>query len=71
MSAVNSTDNPSTNPPLAYGVMDAAEALGIGWDLFAEHVAPHVKWVRLGRKKIVARTELERFLADRGQVTLP
>lgn len=50
--------------------MEAAEALGISWDHFNLHVARHVRWVRMGRKKIVSRAELERFLAERGQVTL-
>jgi hypothetical protein len=40
---------------MAFGVMDAAKQLGIGWDTFHTHVAPNVKWVRgrNGRSRIV------------------
>jgi hypothetical protein len=59
-----------TDGQLAYGVQDAAKLLGISWDSFHDHVAPHVKWVRLGRKKIVSRKELERFLRENEELTL-
>jgi hypothetical protein len=42
---------------MAFGVMDAAKQLGIGWDTFHIHVAPNVKWVRFGAKKVVSRAE--------------
>ncbi|MBA2740478.1 MAG: hypothetical protein H0U46_00530 [Actinobacteria bacterium] len=56
---------------MAFGVMDAAKQLGIGWDTFHTHVAPNVKWVRFGAKKVVSRAELERFLSERGERFLP
>jgi hypothetical protein len=39
-------------------------------DHFRAEVAPHLKWVRLGRKRIVAVTELERWLDANGSRVL-
>jgi hypothetical protein len=57
-------------PALALSVEQACQALGIGWDLWREHVEPTVKIVRLGRRKLVAVSELERFLAEHGERVL-
>jgi hypothetical protein len=40
----------------------AAEALGVSPDFFAEHVAPELRVVRRGRKKLIAVRELDQWL---------
>jgi hypothetical protein len=47
---------------LALSATEAAEALGVSVDFLAEHVGPELRWVRRGRKKLVAVRELERWL---------
>jgi hypothetical protein len=51
-------------------VGEACEALGISWDLWRAQVEPEVRIVRLGRRKLVAVAELERWLDARGERTL-
>jgi hypothetical protein len=50
-------------PRLAFRVGEAAEVLGVSPDFFARHVAGDLRWVRRGAVKLVARAELERWLA--------
>jgi hypothetical protein len=49
-------------PRLAVTAMEAPEVLGVSWDFFKEHIAPELRWVRKGRKKLVSLTELQRWL---------
>lgn len=49
-------------PRLGLSLTEAAEALGVSPDFFAEHVAHELRVVRRGRRKIVAVAELERWL---------
>ena len=49
-------------PRLALSVAEACEALGVGWDFWAEHVAPDVRIVRRGRRRLVPVAELARWL---------
>jgi hypothetical protein len=49
-------------PPLALTAARAAAALDMSEDAFREHVAPELRWVRCGRKKLVAVCELEHWL---------
>lgn len=61
-------DGRSTSPRLALSVAEACECLGVGWDFWREHVAPEVRIVRRGRRKLVPVRELEAWLeanADR------
>jgi hypothetical protein len=51
-------------PRLALTATEAPDALGVSWDLFHEHVAGELRWVRRGRKKLVAVRELERWLEE-------
>ena len=60
----------SRAPVLALSVEEACAALGISWKAWSEHVAPEVRIVRLGRRKLIAVAELERFLDDRGERVL-
>jgi hypothetical protein len=54
-------------PVLAMSIEEARAAIGISWDLWNEYVAPEVKIVRLGRKKLVPVAELQRFLAEHAE----
>ncbi len=65
-----STRVQSAVPRLALRVGEAAAALGVSEDYFAEHVAPELRWVRRGALKLVSVQELERWLAANGARTL-
>jgi len=54
--------SPTAVPRLAFRVGEAAQALGVSSDYFAEHVAPELRWVRRGAVKLVSREELEAWL---------
>jgi excisionase family DNA binding protein len=51
-------------PRLALGAEEAAKALGVSRDFLDEHVAPELRAVRSGRKKLYPVRELERWLAE-------
>jgi hypothetical protein len=51
-------------PRLALTAMEAPEALGVSHDFFREHIAGDLRWVRRGRKKLVAVSELQRWLDE-------
>ncbi|MEK6271478.1 MAG: hypothetical protein AABM42_02370 [Actinomycetota bacterium] len=57
-------------PSLALTAASAAAALDMSEDAFREHVAPELRWVRCGRKKLVAVRELERWLEANGSRVL-
>jgi hypothetical protein len=54
--------SPGAVPRLALSMTEAAQALGVSPDFFAEHIAPELRIVRRGRRKIVAVRELEAWL---------
>lgn len=58
-------------PVLALDVSEACEALGVSWKVWREHVAPEVRIVRLGRRKVVSVAELRRFLDEHGERVAP
>lgn len=51
-----------TGPRLALDVAESCEALGVSWDFWSEHVAPEVRIVRRGRRKLVPVRALEAWL---------
>jgi excisionase family DNA binding protein len=57
-------------PCLALRVEEAASALGVSDDYFRKHIALHIRWVRSGRLKVVAVSELERWLEENGETVL-
>ena len=59
-------------PALALGVMDAAKALGAGYDLFHNEIEPELKCVRVpgSKKRVFAVTELQRWLDENAERTL-
>jgi hypothetical protein len=48
-------------PRLAFTAMEAPAVLGVSHGFFKEHIAPELRWVRRGRKKLVFATELEQW----------
>ena len=58
-------------PRLALSVEEACAALGVSWDFWSEHVAPELRIVRRGRRKLVPVSELQRFLEHNAERALP
>jgi excisionase family DNA binding protein len=57
---------PST-PALALTVEQACASLGVSWDTWKAHIEPDIRVVRLGRRKLIAVTELQRWLDTNGE----
>ncbi|MEA2201883.1 MAG: hypothetical protein QOI89_2479 [Solirubrobacteraceae bacterium] len=57
-------------PALALNVEGACAALGVSWDLFHAEIEPELRIVRIGRRKLVAVTELQRWLDDHAERVL-
>jgi hypothetical protein len=57
-------------PRKALNVNEACAALGVSWDVWHEHIEPDVRLIRIGRRKLVAVAELDRWLADRAEALL-
>jgi hypothetical protein len=57
-------------PRLALSPDEAVKALGVSRDYLDEHISPELRWVRRGRRKLVAVSELERWLAESAARTL-
>jgi len=51
-------------PRLALTFAESAAMLGVSDEFFAQHVALDLRFVRRGRKKLVAVRELERWLEE-------
>jgi hypothetical protein len=63
VTAVSGSRRTSAAPMrLALRIEEAAAALGVSHDFFAEHIAPELRFVRRGRVKLVAVNEIERWL---------
>lgn len=57
-------------PTLALSPDEAAAALGVSRDFLDEHLSVELRWVRRGRRKFVAVSELERWLEKSAALTL-
>ena len=68
MSARDVTTTPV--PRLALSVEEACAALGVSWDTWSEHISPHMRLVRCGRRKMIPVRELERWLEENAERTL-
>lgn len=55
---------------LAYSRAEAAAALGVSVDFFDEHIAPEVRAVRRGRRRLYPVRELERWLDQAASLAL-
>jgi hypothetical protein len=56
---------------LAFRPSEAATAIGLSEDFFREHVQHELRWIRRGRVKLVARAEIEAWLASEAERVLP
>jgi hypothetical protein len=59
---------PTTVPRIALTPPEAAAAIGVGPDFFEANVAPELRLVRKGRKRLVPVSELERWVAESAAV---
>lgn len=57
-------------PRIALTPAEAAAAIGVGPDFFDENVAPDLRLIRRGRKRLVPVTELERWAAENAERVL-
>jgi hypothetical protein len=57
-------------PRLAVTATEAPAALGVSVDFFRDFIASELKWVRRGRKKLVAVSELQKWLDANGSRVL-
>jgi hypothetical protein len=51
-------------PRIALTPSEAAASIGVGPDYFDEHVAPYLRLIRRGRKRLVPVAEIERWVAQ-------
>lgn len=70
--ALGGSKHPSVAPVprLALNVKDACAAVGVSWDVWREHIEPDVRLVRIGARKLVPVSELERWLAEHAETML-
>jgi hypothetical protein len=61
---------PASVPRIALTPPEAAAALGVGPDFFDANVAPELRLVRRGRKRLVPVSELERWTVENAEQTL-
>jgi hypothetical protein len=57
-------------PRIALTPSEAAAAIGVGLDFFNANVAPELRLVRRGRKRLVPVSELERWTAENAERVL-
>lgn len=55
---------PASIPRIALTPSEAAAAIGVGPDFFDANVAPELRLVRRGRKRLVPVSELERWTVE-------
>ena len=53
---------PQSPPRLALTPAEAATALGVSRDFYDQHIAPELRIVRRGRRRLIPVRELERWL---------
>jgi hypothetical protein len=58
---------PASIPRIALTPSEAAAAIGVGPDFFDANVAPELRIVRRGRKRLVPVSELERWTAENAE----
>jgi hypothetical protein len=58
---------PAPVPRVALSIEEACASLGVSWDTWNEHIAPHVPMIRLGRRKLVPVRPLEEWLAGEAE----
>ena len=58
---------PTSIPRIALTRAEAAAAIGVGPDFFDTNVAPELRLVRRGRKRLVPVAELERWTTENAE----
>lgn len=61
---------PVTVPRIALTPPEAAAAIGVGPDFFDANVAPQLRLIRRGRKRLVPVGELERWVAENAEAPM-
>jgi len=61
---------PASIPRIALTPSEAAAAVGVGPDYFDAHIAPHLRLIRRGRKRLVPVAELERWVVENAEVPM-
>ena len=61
---------PASIPRIALTPAEAAAAVGVGPDFFDANVAPHLRWIRRGRKRLVSVRELERWAEENAEAPM-
>jgi hypothetical protein len=61
---------PATFPRIALTPAEAAAAIGVGPDFFDANVAPELRLIRRGRKRLVPVAELERWISENAEYAL-
>jgi excisionase family DNA binding protein len=51
-------------PRIALTPAEAAASIGVGPDFFEANIAPELRLIRRGRKRLIPVTELERWVAE-------
>lgn len=58
---------PASVPRIALTPSEAAAAIGVGPDFFDANVAPQLRLIRRGRKRLVPVRELEQWVAENSE----
>lgn len=58
---------PRVAPRLALSIAEACASLGVSWGFWDQHIAPEIKVCRVGRRQIVAVSELQAWLDQQGE----
>lgn len=58
-------------PRIALTPAEAAAAIGVGPDFFDQNIAPELRMIRRGRKRLVPVAELERWSVENAERVLP
>lgn len=61
---------PASFPRIALTPAEAAAAIGVGPDFFDENVAPQLRLIRRGRKRLVPVRELERWVVENAEAPM-
>lgn len=61
---------PASIPRIALTPAEAAAAIGVGPDFFDESIAPELRVIRRGRKRLIPVAELERWTTENAEYAL-